>query len=286
MKYIFSIIAFIILIPGHVYSDHSYFNKVKKRLMADGYDKKFIDKIYSPEEISFEFDSVVLFFTISEYKLDYGQFLSEKNIINGSLYIQEYESVFNNTEKKFHVPPEVIASILTVETRLGKFTGNKRVLASLSSIAAMDDSRVKKMVKKSIPSRKNRYSHKKFIKRAQSKSSWAYKELKRLIDYSITNKIDPVGINGSYAGATGIPQFMPSNIAPYGRDGNRDGKIDLHNHEDAIASVGNYLKSHGWTKNIKEDIAVSVVLKYNKSRPYAKTVIELAEKIRDLKNGH
>ncbi|PIE75326.1 MAG: protein MltB [Deltaproteobacteria bacterium] len=280
MKYSFKIlIIMLILCNSPAFADHSYFKSVKKKLKKDGFKKSYIEKIYKPQNITFQFGGTSLFFKTSEYKLDYSKFLSDKFISKGKEYIKKHKKTFDFTTKKYGVPPEIITSILTIETRLGDYTGKIPVLASLSSLSAMEKNHVKKMVKKSILSRKNRYSSKKFKKRADSKSKWAYRELKKFIDYSRKFNLTPSEIKGSYAGAMGIPQFMPSNIIPYGADGNNDNKIDLQNHEDAIASVANYLKKHGWEKNHKKNKDIKTILTYNKSKPYAKTVLKLAKMI-------
>ena len=281
MKSISSFLIFILFFPVTAFCGHQYFDIVEKKLIKDGFDKSAIQSIYKNPGITFEFDSVALFFTVSEYKLNYDQFVSKKHVKNAEEYIIKNLETFKRIEKKYHVPKEIITAILTVETRLGKNTGNKKVFSVLSSIAALENKNVKKMVKKSIPSKKNRYSDKKYDARARKKSVWAYRELKNLVVYAEKNKIPLQNIKGSYAGATGIPQFMPSSILSHAKDGNNDKKIDLLNHEDAIASVAGYLRAHGWTKKIKKDIALKVIMKYNKSRPYAETVFNLAKKIRE-----
>lgn len=279
MKKLFSFI-FILMIPVSGFCDDQYFKSVKKRLIKDGFSQAYIHEIYKPANIKFQMKSTSLFFTVNEYKLNYKQFVSKKNIQNGLNYINKNKKIFQLAEKKFGVEPGIITAIITVETRLGKYTGNKKVINALSSIAALGDKNVRTAVKKSIPPKKNRYSAEKFHKRAIRKSDWAYKELKKLIKYSKANNMSMEKIKGSYAGATGIPQFMPSSILRYAVDGDGDGKIDLSTHEDAILSVASYMKSHGWTKGIKRDIALGVIMKYNKSRPYAETVYKLSKKIK------
>lgn len=280
------IIILTIFFPATSFSDHSYFEIVKKNLIKDGFNKEYINKIYSSNNITYEFNSVTLFFTVSEYKLDYEKFLGREYVVNGIKYINKYKKTFEYFEEKFGVPPEVITAILTIETRLGNYTGNRPVLSSLSSVAALKNDYVKKMVKKSVPSEKNRYSGEKFNNRADKRAKWAYPELKKFITYCIINNIDPANITGSYAGAVGIPQFMPSNIRAYGEDGDFDGKTDLHNHNDAIASVAKYLKKHGWKKNMSDGKALSVILKYNNSMPYAKTVLKLSSLLKIKKDGY
>ena len=88
--------------------------------------------------------------------------------------------------------------------------------------------------------------------------------------------VDPVGINGSYAGAMGIAQFMPSNIITLAQDGNQDGRIDLFTHDDAIASIANYLKHYGWYPGIDGEKAYKVLYRYNHSKYYVDTLLKIA----------
>ncbi len=85
---------------------------------------------------------------------------------------------------------------------------------------------------------------------AGRKSKWAYAELKHFLQYAQGEAINPAEIAGSIAGALGIAQFMPSNIIAFAKDGDGNGRIDLFNHADAIASIANYLKHYGWRAGI------------------------------------
>ena len=89
--------------------------------------------------------------------------------------------------------------------------------------------------------------------------------------------MDPLAATGSYAGAVGICQFMPSNILAYGQDGNGDGRIDLFDHADAIASIARYLKNYGWRPGIEKEAAYKAVWSYNRSSYYVNTVLKVAE---------
>ena len=83
-------------------------------------------------------------------------------------------------------------------------------------------------------------------------------------------------IKGSYAGAMGISQFMPSNIPELAKDGNNDGSIDLFNHADAIASIAFFLKRHGWKPGISKKKARKVVHHYNHSDQYVAAVLKIS----------
>jgi membrane-bound lytic murein transglycosylase B len=116
-----------------------------------------------------------------------------------------------------------------------------------------------------------------FERKAEKKSKWAYRELKAFLDHTIIERIDPVEIKGSYAGAMGISQFMPSNIPELAKDGNNDGSIDLFNHADAIASIAYFLKHHGWKPGISRKKAQKVVHHYNHSDQYVDAVLKISK---------
>ena len=82
-------------------------------------------------------------------------------------------------------------------------------------------------------------------------------------------------VNGSYAGALGIAQFIPSSIQAFGKDGNNDGCIDLFDHADAIASIAHYLKHYGWHSAIDPKSARKVIYHYNHSSYYVDTVLKI-----------
>jgi len=113
-------------------------------------------------------------------------------------------------------------------------------------------------------------------KRCRQKSDWAYQELKALLQYARTNQLDPVALKGSQYGAIGICQFMPSNAIKYGVDGDGDGRVDLFEVEDALPSMGNYMRANGW----KGDSSIEKALyRYNPSEIYINTIMAMADKL-------
>jgi membrane-bound lytic murein transglycosylase B len=81
-------------------------------------------------------------------------------------------------------------------------------------------------------------------------------------------------------GAIGWPQFLPSSLVRYGVDANQDGEIDLFHPADAIFSVANYLRGYGWTQAKSRAEKEKVIWYYNHSRPYVRTILELARRLR------
>jgi len=252
------------------------FVTLQERLIRDGFNANKIKKLYTRPEVSFESKGVSLFFIHSEGKLDYNQFTSDGSISRCKKYIKKHQTELSRTEKAYKVDKKIITAILLVETNLGTTVGKRSTLNTLSTMAALSDPKVKDRFWQMIPPKK-RLPRNKFEKKAASKSKWAYKELKAFLSYAYRQGYDPTSIPGSYAGAMGIPQFMPSNISVYAKDGNNDGKIDLFNHEDAMASVANYLKRNGWRPGLSEQKAKKVVYSYNHSKYYVATILKIAK---------
>lgn len=255
------------------------FDPVRQRLIASGFDANEISALYSRPEVSFENRGVSLFFVHSEAKLDYDQFLKPQRIHRAKAYLATHAESLEQARKTYGVVPEIVAAILLVETQLGTHTGRRSVFNILSTMASLSDSDVRERFWENIDSER-RLSRKDFDAKADRRSEWAFNELKSLLTYVAREQIDPIDIPGSYAGAMGICQFMPSNVLSLAVDGNADGRVDLFDHADAIASVGNYLKHHGWRPNISQESAYKIILKYNYSRPYAQTILKIADRLK------
>ena len=256
-------------------NDNFYFETLQKRLIKDGFDSRTITELYSHPKVSFEKKGVTLFLAHREAKLNYNQFVASGMIKKARQYMKTHESVLRETEKNYGVDQEVITAIILVETQLGAILGGPFILNTLSTMAALADPDVKERFWEEL-SHSKQIERKNYEQWVKKKSNWAYKELKAFLEYTSNEKMDPLDIKGSYAGAMGIAQFMPSNINVFAKDGNADGSVNLFNHSDAIASVANYLKHYGWRPGIDGKKAYRVILRYNYSGPYAKTVLKIS----------
>ncbi len=148
-------------------------------------------------------------------------FLTEKRINQGKQFIIDNAELLEKAEQEFGVPKEIISAIIGVETFYGKRQGSYRVLDSLSTLAF-----------------------------DYPKRSLFWRELKHFFVMSQEQHVDPGEVKGSYAGAMGYGQFIPSSYRRYAVDYDNDGLKDLwHNKADAIGSVANYFKRHGWKKD-------------------------------------
>ncbi len=270
------------LLPADVLSfeNKNPFDLLNTRLVKDGFDKNRIEKIFQDPRSKLNLKDVSLFFVHSEASLNYDQFTSEGSISKARRYMIEHLSDLKKAEKAHGVNKEIITAILLVETRLGQIMGSSPILNTLSTLASLTEPEIRENLWRFISNPKRNLTRSQFDKKANIKSAWAYKELKAFIEYTETEKIDPFNISGSYAGAFGIAQFMPTSILAYAKDGNADGQINLFDHADAIASTANYLKTFGWRPGIGEKKAKKVIYAYNRSNYYVNTILKISNLLR------
>lgn len=146
-------------------------------------------------------------------------FVNPERVQKGLEFWQQYAEVLARAEKTYGVPPEMIVAIIGVETKYGGNKGRNRVIDALATLGF------------DYPPR----------------APFFRKELREFLILSKENGLDPLNTYGSYAGAMGFPQFMPSSWRNLAVDFDGDNKRDLINNPvDAIGSVGNYFKANGW----------------------------------------
>ena len=154
------------------------------------------------------------------------RFLEPVRIGAGVKFWRAHRKHLLRAEQETGVPASLIVGVIGVETLYGQHVGNFRVLDALTTLAF------------DFPA-----AH----PRAAERSAFFKAELEQLLILSQRNRIDPLSWRGSYAGAMGLPQFMPSSWARYAVDFDHDGRIDLFaSPADAIGSVANYFKAFNW----------------------------------------
>lgn len=153
------------------------------------------------------------------------RFIEPIRIAAGVRFWNENADALARAEAAYGVPADIIVGIIGVETIYGRDTGKFRVLDTLATLAF------------AYPETPNRSSRMAFFR----------SELANTLLFAREHKLEPFSLLGSFAGAVGMPQFMPGNILKYGVDFNGDGQIDLRGSpDDAIGSVANFLIQHGW----------------------------------------
>ena len=256
------------------------FEALKKRLVADGFAAEAVERIYARPEVFVEADGVARFFLHSEAKLNYDQFTTPESIARARAYLAAHAELLARTEEVFGVEREVITAILLVESRLGTVTGGRSALNILSTLGALTDPAFQEEFFRILPPER-RISRERYLERVQKRAEWGYRELKALLRYAEREGIDPAAIPASYAGAVGFAQFMPTNILAYGEDGDGDGRVDLFDHADAVASIANYLRRHGWRPGGDRERREKAIYAYNPSSYYVNAILAVAERLRN-----
>ncbi len=203
-------------------------------------------------------------------------------------FITEYDSILSAAEAKYGVEKETIASLLRVETKHGTVTGDYHVLSVYASLALMPESwaigdnveyaaRVMKEEGKSNAEINKEIA---YIKnRSVKRGAWAYRELKHTLRIHASGTLDVGDLYGSWAGAFGWAQFLPSSYRRVAIDGNGDGIINLYHAADAIHSVARYLSKGGYRAGNKSRIK-KALKSYNPSSAYANSIYDLYVRVK------
>ena len=257
------------------------FANLEKRLIKDGLDVEFVRNIYRHSSIKLEPNIISVNLQWKESTVNYNQFLDKRTVAKAKAYLHKHREALDAADKRFGVCPAIIVAILTVETRLGTFTGNYHTINVLSTMAVADNLPVqKKIFAYLLPENTDDGSLKQLMKRLNKRVDRGYRDLKALLLYVQENGNDPFAIKGSREGAIGIPQFLPSNISQYGHDGNSDGIIDLFDHEDAIASVALFLNLHNWDDTASAKEKKKIIFRYNRSSYYVDAIYALCSRLK------
>ena len=197
---------------------------IDEMVASDGFDAQWLQSIlaeaqYSQSVIDAISRPAERTLTWAEYQKI---FLTESRVDQGIAFWRENEQVLIEAEAEFGVPAQVILSIIGVETLYGRITGSYRVIDALATLAF------------DYPPR----------------AEFFRGELESLIRLANKYDVDATSLTGSYAGAMGLGQFIPSSYLAYSADYDGDGFSDLwQNSADAIWSVANYLSVHGWVRD-------------------------------------
>lgn len=203
--------------------------------------------------------------------------VTEKNARLCREFIAANPQAFALAEARYGVPPAIAVSLLFVETRLGKVLADVPENA-FYTLASMAVSRRPQDISDWLPRLPGYERHLDwFAETMPKRADWAYKEVRALVAHLLHDNADPRALPSSIYGAVGLCQFMPSNIAVYGADGDGDGKVDLFSVPDAVASLSNYLAKHGWKPGISRARQHTLLMAYNHSRTYANTILALSD---------
>jgi membrane-bound lytic murein transglycosylase B len=181
------------------------------------------------------------------------RFIEPVRLKAGKAFWEENQAFLSQVEQDSGVPAEIIVAIIGIETIYGRQTGNFRAKDVLSTLAFSYPETPNK------PAREQLFKDqlKELILLCWTEAGGQLPAKNNLKDLNSVRFSACLNQNSSYAGAIGLPQFMPSSIRSFAVDGDGDGKIDLkQSPKDAIASVGNFMKKHGWQSGMPISFAV------------------------------
>ncbi|MBS1145074.1 MAG: Lytic murein transglycosylase [Proteobacteria bacterium] len=181
------------------------------------------------------------------------RFLNDRRIDGGVRFWQENGAQLAKAEALYGVPAEIIVAIIGVETEYGRNTGGFRVFEALATLAF------------NYPRR----------------ADFFRTELEQFLLLARENNLDPMAVKGSFAGAIGIPQFMPGSQRRYAVDFDGDQRVDLANSvDDAIGSVGRFLEQHGWQAG--QPVAVHAMTAATPAEEWIQAGLRPSLKVADL----
>jgi membrane-bound lytic murein transglycosylase B len=260
----------------------SPFQALVQRLAEDGFDFEFLSNLLTDPRMEFNPSLMILSLESREKPDFYAQFLTPEAILLAKRFLRENQKILRIAENRFYVEQGVMAAILLVESSLGGNIGKYRLIPTLASIALMDSPDHLQKNYEILRDKDPDLSYERLEGLAKRKASWAYHELKCFLNIIRNEKIDPLEVYGSYAGALGMAQFIPSSYLSYAL--HQESFEDwLLSKEAAIFSIGNYLKSNGWRKGLPIEKKKRVLWYYNRSKPYGETILQIAKKINQSK---
>ena len=197
-------------------------NFINELVKEDGFSRTDLEKLFAKAE--YKTRIIELISKPAERRLTWGEyrnlFINDRRINQGVEFWKENKDLLDQAAAKYGVAPATIIGILGIETGFGRNSGGFRVVDALSTLGF------------GYPRR----------------AAFFKKELRSLLQLAKQQGFDPLELKGSYAGAMGIPQFMPSSYLAYAVDFDGNGQADIWNsNADAIGSIASYLSRHGWT---------------------------------------
>jgi membrane-bound lytic murein transglycosylase B len=251
---------------------------LKRKLVADGVPRGDVDRAFSDPRMPAFSGLSFSPHPPREGKTMYRNFLGDLGTSTARRCRSSWGDSFERAQRRFGVDANVCAAIITVETQCGRNTGRSVVLYRVARLAmAKDPYNFERNVQRwgaGDPDIERR-----LLARAQYLEDTFYPEVRAVFTIARQQRIDPLGLRGSGAGAFGYPQFLPTSYLKHAVDGNGDGRVSLYDADDAAASCANYLSHYGWRQGISRQQKRAVIWRYNRSEAYIDTVLALADRL-------
>ncbi len=250
------------------------------RLLERGVDSAFLWQAFHHPATAFLPAMLRINVTGFLRNVDYSHNWSDASIRACRAFLDSNRALLDRAARDWGVPAEIITAILWVETKFGRVTGTNHVWSVYATLATADQPeniRANQAAYRDTIADPVRLAQLDSLVevRSKRKAAWALNELEALWHIARDSAFDVLALRGSWAGAFGVPQFIPSSYLRWARDGNGDGRADLFDLPDAVASVANYLRSNGWSS--ERTAQEAALFHYNNSRDYVECIFRVAE---------
>lgn len=256
---------------------------VEELLIAEGLDSFQANRIMQDPRVSIRPDIIIknLFFSSPKgtAKKPDAMEVNPRQIKRGKTFMKEHADVLSTVEKRFGTSPRIITAILMIESRLGTHPMPYNVVNAYANLAFLLDPGYWKKVQDRYAAAYPQLLEDTTIARSQRKAKWAVSELAYLVHIANHLNIDPLSISGSFAGAMGPAQFIPSSFWIFGIDADGDGAASPFNMVDAKLSMGHYLRKYGWREDASLEQKRKAIWYYNHSDVYVNTVLMIYEQL-------
>jgi membrane-bound lytic murein transglycosylase B len=239
---------------------------VEKSLESDEITEKNLAFIYSPLSIKKQAENHETYFA---------RLINDETLKAGADFFEKYKPLFCKIYAETKVEPGDIIGILNWESKLGLVTGEQKIIRIFAAQYFFGEKINDGLLKSGEYEKEGAMTVEAGKKRVIRLKKNALSNFKALLIQAKEKNFDPSEVKGSWAGAIGFPQFMPASMK-FAKDGNGDGKIDLFVMEDAIVSVANYLKLHGYS----EKGNVAAFKAYNNDKIYAEGVKKYSDLVK------
>lgn len=259
---------------------------VRKELTKMGFSKSFINeslKYYEPK--SFEKTLTLNLLGFLRPPGQHMNLVTPQSVKASVKFINKNKKAFEVAKSRYKVPADVIAALLWIETRHGDDTGTFHTVSVYLHLMQADRAKNRNtLTKLALEKNKEHRAYKTkelkklMVERTKKKSDWAREQIIALAAIRKGKHLDLKPLRGSYAGAFGLPQFIPSSYRAYAKALKPKDVPNLNRADDAIVSVAHYLSKHGW-RSKKSSTKVKALMKYNNSRDYADSILAISKKI-------
>jgi membrane-bound lytic murein transglycosylase B len=257
------------------------FSPVFDRMILRGATAAFVERLRTSQELELDVGAIRTNIVNFRMKADYSHNFNSQSVARTRAFLSKHRRILSVCGRRFGVDAEVIAAILWVETKFGKTLGKKHVASVYLSLALAQDPYFVASNKKAL---RELFEgdpddlvalDQRIEQRSKSKSEWALEQLLALEKSQKVLKPRVERLRGSWAGAFGLGQFIPSSYLKHAVDASGDGKVDPLDLRDGACSIGNFLKNHGWDQS--EQSQREAVFHYNRSQDYVTAVLTLAK---------